>query len=112
METNCVKNAVIRETFLGIEDHGIMVFSLQMDYGGSRQGYGNFGLDTLPCKMIRRVLETIGVDSWEELVGRPCRVKIDDKGWARIVGHFIEDKWFNIQTEAEELTPTGAKGEA
>lgn len=40
-----LRNAKIRHTMLGIEDHGIFTFVLDLDYGGSGQGAGMYCLD-------------------------------------------------------------------
>ena len=86
MET---KNAVIESTMLGIEDHGIMPCFLYLNYGGSVQGFGGYGLDGFDkakakrvgtawgMEFVRRVLETFEVDSWEKLYGKHCRVVAD-----------------------------------
>ena len=73
---------VIESTFLGIEDHGILTFIIYLKFEGSGQGAGTYSLDgydkTLGKRVgspamavvIRSILETVGVDSWEELKGK------------------------------------------
>lgn len=102
------KNAKIVSTMLGYEDHGIFTFMLQLDYGGSGQGAGGYGLDewneTLSKRegtkygmdMLIAILETVGVREWEELVGKYVRVKTEhDKVHA--IGHPLKDKWLNFE---------------
>lgn len=103
MDTNCTKNAIIIGTFLGIDDHETLVLRINLNYGDGHQGYGNFGIDSLPCNVLHRILDTVGEQSWEKLLGKVCRVKIDEKGWAREIGHFIEDKWYDLSAEARRL---------
>ena len=108
------KNAVIESTMLGIEDHGIMTCFLYLDYGGTCQGFGGYSLDVFDknkdkrigtawgTEFVRRVLETIEVDSWEKLKGKHCRV-VSDYGKVYRVGHIIKDKWFDPEKDLEHL---------
>ena len=123
---------IIRSTQLGIEDHGIMTFFLHFDFGGTCQGFGGYTLDDRPekrevgshrrgtafgCEVIRRILEAVGVDNWEELVGNEMWViREDDKHNAMIRG--IEapkyrkraGRPFNIQKLAEQFKKKEASG--
>jgi hypothetical protein len=89
-----IKNAKIQSTFLGIEDHGIFTAMITLDYGESSQGFGNHDLTyrDYGIKYLRKILEVVGVDCWEELKGKHVRVKSD--GHIYSIGHIIEDKWF------------------
>ena len=94
-------NARIESTMLGIEDHGTMTCMIHLDYGGSGQGFGGYSLDQFGGKeghassilFIRRILETVDVDAWEELVGKYIRVRYTHDR-VHAIGHIIEDKWF------------------
>lgn len=106
-----IKNAKIRSTCLTIEDHGILSVWVNLDYGSAGQGFGGYRLDRQPdhpsandfgAFFIRRTLEAVGVERWENLVGAPCRVKADH-GTVYAIGHFIEDKWFDPQELVKEL---------
>lgn len=61
----------IKATFLGIEDHGLFTFVLYIDFGHSGQGFGTYDLTykKYGIKALRKILEAVGVDSWEQLVG-------------------------------------------
>ena len=103
------KNARIRSTRLGVEDHGILTAYIDLDYGGSGQAFGGYAFDA-PVKVngefshregtaygmefIRRVLVTLGVESWEKLPGTPIRVRAS-RAQVEAIGHFIEDRWFD-----------------
>lgn len=100
-----IKNAVIASVSLTKEDHGMLVANLTLDYGGSGQGFGNrclynpnFPTDDWAGFYLWRVMETVGVDSWEKLQGRPVRV-LAHHGLVSAIGHYIEDKWFNPEEE-------------
>lgn len=92
---------------LGIEDHGIMTCSLHLDYGGSGQAFGGRVFDSLDraknrrvghpygIEFIRAVLETVGVERWEDLKNRHVRAECDGPfGQVTGIGHIIKDVWF------------------
>jgi len=106
-----IRNAVIVDTFLGIEDHGIMTCWITLDYGGgSRQGFGGFILDTFDklqdrrvgtsfgMSFIMRILEMVGVTRWEDLKGKHVRAKVTYEK-IHAIGHIVEDKWFEPDKE-------------
>lgn len=93
------RNAIIKSVTLTIEDHGILTAWLNLGYGGSAQGFGGYALYTpkmsecFAGRFIWRVLETVGVREWNELSGKPIRVRASLNG-VRAIGHIIEDRWF------------------
>jgi len=108
MNKGHVINAKIGYTTLGVEDHGIMTFMIGMEWDGSGQGMGGYALDSWSKEqdkrvghadsimMIRDIIETVGVDSWEKLKGQYVRIVRESDSWsARIIGigHIVEDKW-------------------
>lgn len=110
------KNARIASTMLGIEDHGILSSFIHLEYDGGGQGFGGYSLDT-PVKgsydfkrvgtawgmeFIRRVLDTLGVNNWEQLPGTHCRVKAEHCK-VHAIGHIIKDKWFSPETDLAHL---------
>jgi hypothetical protein len=114
-------NAKIESTMLGYEDHGIMTCFLHLRQGSSCQGFGGYGLDDAPPKdkrgnrhgdrqpnklagfWIKRILETVGVDNWEDLPGKFIRVDGEEFGDIFGIGNITEDKWFYPKKEIEEL---------
>lgn len=102
-------NAKITSTMLGIEDHGILTFFINLEWSGAGQGLGGFALDRHrePERLgfgpglvaIRKILETVGVTNWEDLPGKLVRAKVELWGSARppIIGHIIEDRWFDLK---------------
>lgn len=105
-----IKNAQISSTMLGREDHGIMTFQILIRFGSCGCGVGGYALDgydretkarvfsAKSMEAISKILEVVGVDSWEELPGKYIRFK--DNGWGSTVdeiGNIIEDKWFNLR---------------
>ena len=87
----------ITNTMLGKEDHGIFTFVLYFDFGDSGQGFGTYRLDKYNKKKeeaegsafgleaIMRVLEAVGVDTWEELPGNEMWVIRDESKMIRAI---------------------------
>jgi hypothetical protein len=117
------KNARIQSTMLGIEDHGIMSFSLYLDYGSSGQGAGGYCLDT-PVKdsngrfikrvgtaagttIIMEILRVVGVDKWEDLPNKHIRVRADHCK-VHAIGHLLKDEWLDFGAFFEQQTTAAA----
>ena len=114
MET---KNAKIKSTMLGIEDHGIMSFMLHLDYGGSGQGAGGYCLDTPihqgetfikrvgtagGMSLIIEIMKVVGVEKWEDLPGKVIRVKAEQSK-VHAIGHFMDDEWLDFPRFFEDF---------
>lgn len=108
-----IKNAKIDYVKLYIEDHNILTFSIGLDLGGGScalGGYQSFRVNKndnkwdyerksspagLDC--MRKIMEVVGVRSWEDLKGK--YVRYEDNGWgSRItkIGNIIKDDWIDI----------------
>lgn len=105
-----IKNAKITSVKLGREDHGIMTFMIFVEFGACGCGIGGYALDqydrvadTRVCspkglEAISKILDVVGVDSWEKLPGSYIRFK--DNGLGSTIdeiGNIIEDEWFNLR---------------
>ena len=105
-----IKNAQITGTMLGREDHGIFTFCIFVKFGGCECGIGGYDLDSYDSSInarvyspksieaISKILDTVGVDEWEQLKGKYIRIK--DRGRGSTIdeiGNLMEDKWFNIR---------------
>lgn len=105
-----IKNARIKSTMLGREDHGIMTFMIFVEFGACSCGVGGYTLDQYDretktrvftakgLEAISKILEVVGVDTWEKLPGQYIRIK--DKGWGSTIdeiGNLMDDKWFNLR---------------
>lgn len=89
-----IKNAVITRLMLGREDHNIPTAYIHLDYGGSGQAFGGFGFEGPGMGIfVLGVIDTLEVRSWEDLVGKSCRVKANHVG-VHAIGHLLHDKWF------------------
>lgn len=117
-----IKNARIVKTVFGREDHGIMTFTITVQFhDGAMKAIGGYALDqyyresdkcvfsAAGLEAISKILEAAGVRTWEELPGKYIRLK--DNGWGTTIdeiGNIIDDdKWFNIR----ECFANSGKGE-
>lgn len=90
-------NARISSTFLGIEDHGCFTCDIGIDYGSGTetQIFGGYSLSKeFGINFLRGILETVGVEKWEDLKGKLIRIKEEDLRVVAI-GNILEDVWFD-----------------
>ena len=99
-----IKNAIIKGASLTADDHGLLSGWLDLDYGGSGQGFGGYclylpksfthhELKSYAGHWIWRIMEIAGVTEWDKLAGKCIRVK---GTWGGIIaiGHIVKDDWF------------------
>ena len=117
----------IKRTSLGIEDHGIVTSMLHIEWTGGGIGVGGYCLDT-PRKdddgkhhgrigtaygldHIMRILETVGVDSWEQLPGKQVIVLFEGTGgWGSVscgIAGITNEKVLDIKAHAESFSGEG-----
>ena len=106
-----IENAKIVSTELAIVNGALVGWiHLKFDCGGV--GFGGRVLSTESTDMsngfgaqwIHQIIKTVGVNSWEELVG--SYVRIMHTGWGGKVikiGNILEDNWFSQDELAEEI---------
>lgn len=107
MEQEKIENAIITDTYLGVEG-GYLTARIDLDGGGWCCSFGDYVLghwdDTsknssgYAAWAISELLKAIGVKSWEQLSDTYVRVKRG--GWGgRIVavGNILHDKWFSFE---------------
>ncbi len=108
------RNARITAVTLEIEDHGILTCHITTEFRGGCQSFGGYALDAYDAdkkkrvgsawgmEFIRRVLETVGVDSLDGLKGKTIRTR---GNWSKIsaIGHIIDDKWFDPGEDLKDL---------
>lgn len=111
-----IKNAKITDVKLFIEDHDILTFDIFLDLGATCCAVGGYALDQsfridesdddwkyerlsspagLDC--MRRIMEVVGVRSWEDLKGK--YVRYEDNGWGTSVtkiGNIMKDNWIDV----------------
>lgn len=115
MAAQDVVNGKVEETFIGYEGHGILTACIVIRRDSGTQSFGNYQLErpfredtkrrraiAFGMEFIRQTIKTVGVDSWEELPGRPCRVVLEG-GSITGIGHYFEDRWFIPADLAKEM---------
>lgn len=58
-----------------------------------------FGLP-LSCDTVQSMLDVADVKRWENLKGKPVRVRCDESGRVVAVGHYLNDYWLEAKEEA------------
>lgn len=90
-------NMQIIDTCLGVNDHGCFTFTLFLENGtGMRCGFGGWHMGRAGSDLLRTVIETVGVKSWEDLKGRYVRVKFDERH-ATALSHILKDNWLDLE---------------
>lgn len=64
-------------------------------------GYSLVGFDTDPptyatVEALMKICDVVGVDNWEDLPGKYCRVKMDCQT-VKVIGNIIKDDWFDLK---------------
>ena len=111
--------AVIKKTEFGVNDHGIMSADLHCEWEGGGIGVGGYCLDTKPnpetnkregsaygLDFIMRILDTVGVYTWEKLVGQKVVVLFEEgkSGWGGTscgIANILNDKVFLMKEHAD-----------
>ena len=109
MTDTTIKNAQIKSTFLGREDHGIFTFYLDVCIADGGCAIGGYALDNYDetqkrricdqkgLQLIDEIIRVVGVDSWEKLNGKYIRIKCRGRGQTvNEIGNLIDDKWLNF----------------
>ena len=68
-------------------DHDVFVFQIYFKFGASGQGFGGYGLEHEDCyKVLKRILQAVGVEKWEDLKGKYAHVYREPKKSDIIIG--------------------------
>lgn len=110
------RNAIIRSATITSNDSSLLTAWLDLDYGGSGQGFGGYAL-YLPKSFrhhqmlshaghfIWRCMEIAGVEEWGKLPGKTVRVQASlDRVHA--IGHIVKDDWFEPEVEFARIEET------
>ena len=113
------RNAIIKSARISNDDHGLLSAWLDLDYGGSGQGFGGFAL-YLPASFthstnqrnyaghfIWRCMEIAQVDEWSKLTGKTIRVRCEHSK-VHSIGHIVKDDWFSPSDDFKEMEITDA----
>ena len=107
-----IKNAMITNVSITMDDHCALTFYVSLEgagwfckYGGYCFGNGDIGWKPEEFSAtgsglvaMMRIMDTVGVRNWEDLVGKYVRCKVVRSGEGiDEIGNIIKDKWFNIR---------------
>ena len=109
-EVETIENALIEYASISMADHRVLTFNIGLKFtssfccfGGYVIGHGYLGAEHFDATdkgltAMMKIMDVVGVEKWEDLEGKYCRVKSD--GWGssiKIIGNIMDDKWFNIE---------------
>lgn len=108
-----VENVKIESVSLTMADHGCLTFWLTVKgygwgvgIGGYCIGHGYLGADDDEFVVERgdgleammRIMNVVGVEKWEDLKGKYCRVEKGSWGDSiHKIGNLIENRWFDLK---------------
>ena len=106
-----IENALIESVDLSMADHGCLTLALTLKgdgwgvvYGGYCLGHGYLGAKEFDAsasglESIMRIMDTVGVERFQNLKGKYIRVASKGLGYTiKIIGNVLQDKWFDIET--------------
>lgn len=105
-----IRNTKITGTSLTMADHGCITFWVHLEgggigvsYGGYCIGHGYLGSDNFDgsgkgLEAMARIMNVVGVDTWEDMKGKYVRI-VDPGlgGTVTKIGNILEDRWFDIR---------------
>lgn len=111
-----IENARITSTSITMKDHGSLTFWVFLEgcgwgvgFGGYCIGHGYLGSKDFKAEngdgleAMMRIMDVVGVDSWEDLNGKYVRCELEGWGGKCVkIGNIITDKWFDMPTFFEE----------
>ena len=108
-----IENALIESVDLSMADYGCLTLAMTLKgsgwgvvYGGYCLGNGYLGADydffsgsAAGMEYLIRIMDTVGVERFQNLKGKYVRVATSGLGDpVKIIGNIIADKWFDALT--------------
>jgi len=101
-----IVNVKISKPRLYIEDHGCLTFDFIVKGSGFGCCFGGYCIghprtysaSGRGLEAMMHIMDVVGVNCWEDLDGKYCRVK--DPGLGGVltcIGNLIDDEWFDIK---------------
>ena len=105
-----IEKVRITSTSISMADHGILCISFVIEGNGWGcnvgqwlNGVGHLGAhkwkgNGSAIVAMMKIMDTVGVERWEDLPGNLIRVKSEGRGSTiDEIGNINEDKWFNLR---------------
>lgn len=104
-----IVNVKITSVSITMADHGCLTFWVTVEGGGFAVSIGGYAIghgylgasefngSGLGIEAMMRIMDVVGVDTWEDLKGK--YIRIESNGWGgtvKKIGHITDDKWFDI----------------
>lgn len=105
-----IENAMIKDVYVGYR-RGCLTMTILTVGNGWLSSFGNTSLGSKfrwteeinwAAWFICSVLDTVDVNSVEDLIKKPIRIKIKD-GCIVAIGHFFKDVWFCPEEEIKSI---------
>lgn len=107
-----IENALITNVDLSMADHGCLELAMTLEggnwgvvYGGYCLGKGYLGADddffdgsAAGMEYLMRIMDTVGVEKFQDLKGKYVRVAIKRGDSVKIIRNIVKDKWFDAET--------------
>lgn len=107
-----IENALITNVDLSMADHGCLELAMTLEgggwgvvYGGYCLGKGYLGADddffdgsAAGMEYLMRIMDTVGVEKFQDLKGKYVCVAIKRGDSVKIIGNIVKDKWFDAET--------------
>lgn len=122
-----IENVKITKVSLNTKDHCCLTFKIVVEgagigvvLGGYSIGHNFSGSGCSEEKSfdatgdgliaIMKIMDTVGVDAWEDLVGCYARIKVGGLGsCVTCIGNIIKDKWFDMKEFFESVEKKGER---
>jgi len=105
-----ILNAKITGVSISMADHGCLTFYIILEgsgWGCSFGGYciasGYLGSNNFVAEnghgleAMMRIMDTVGVEKWEDLEGKYVRVEFNNSQTINKIGNLLKDKWFSLE---------------
>ena len=92
-----IENAKIENVSITMADHGCLTFWITLEFDGWGTNCGGC-ITEKGLEAMMRIMDTVGVDRWEDLPNHYVRVEYTSLGTPITkIGNIIKDKWFDIK---------------
>lgn len=97
VEKEHVVNGVIQAARLGFTSNDEFLFALQLQFEGAHSTVGSRDLSKMENGLshVQALLQAVSAPYWEQLQGRPVRIKIINNKVVEI-GHYLEERWYKF----------------